>query len=178
MKKLSRTLAMLGVLGAGAIPVSSFAVDGTVTFTGQVTTSTCSIDGATGQDNKAITLPQVSSKTLQNAGDVAGATPVTIVLSGCGGQTGARVHWEPDTNVDPNGMLKNIATLTPATNVVVQLLNSSLQPINVLTNGNNMTFTTLTAGNATLNYYAQYYAADAVASGGVSAVVRFSIAYQ
>ncbi|WP_158906725.1 fimbrial protein [Burkholderia sp. L27(2015)] len=191
MKKLSRTLVTLGVLGACAAPISSFAADGTITFVGSVISSTCNVNsaGAGNQGDKTVTLPPVAEDTLKSPGAVAGTTPLIITLQGCGNATyhNAYAVWElNNAPVDLNGNLQNIATTLPATGVAIQLLNNGLVPINLRNSNNGVpgpstgeTAATLDAsGNGTLNYYAQYYANAAAVAGAVSSRIQFSIAYQ
>lgn len=71
---------ILGILAA-ASSSATLAYDGTINFTGKVVDQTCSV--TTGTDPLTVTLPTVSTKSLDSTGKVAGLTPFTISLEGC-----------------------------------------------------------------------------------------------
>jgi major type 1 subunit fimbrin (pilin) len=162
------------------------AADGTISFTGQVSDTTCSIDAqASGAVNKAVSLPTVSKRTLGANGATAGtsaATDLTFALTGCTAGTKALAHFENGPTVDQTtGYLTNQSTNSPATNVEVRLLNASLQPINIVTSANN-DFTTdgvaITSGSGNMKYFAQYFATGAATAGEVKTSVQYTMQYQ
>jgi len=183
IKKTAVALA-LGLLGASA----AFASDGTITFIGSVTDSTCSINGAASGTpaDVTVTLPTVSAGSLTNTGDTAGVSgPSDIVfsLSGCtGSATKVVARFENGPTVDPtSGNLVNQAGVGGANNVQVQLLNSNFQPINITTNSNNdvaLNGAAILATNADLTYYGQYYATGAATAGAVDTSVQYTMDYQ
>jgi major type 1 subunit fimbrin (pilin) len=144
------TGSLLGLASFGA-----HAADGTITITGTLSNTTCSINGkASGTAaDVAVTLPTVSAGTLSAAGAVAGtSSPTGITMA-----------------------------LTPATNVEVRLLNASMQPINIVTGLNNDIAgngATITTGSANLKYFAQYYATGKATAGNVSTNVQYTMQYQ
>lgn len=177
------------VASAGALclaPVGAYAADGTITFSGVVTDTTCSINGtASGtQADLAVTLPSVSAGALATAGAVAGttnATDIRLVLSGCtGAATKAIANFENGMTVDQStGFLANQGG--NAKNVEVQLLNAEMQSINILTGANNDISTdgvAIVDKTATLQYYARYYALDAAEAGTVNTSVQYTVQYQ
>ncbi|MFL9911687.1 fimbrial protein [Paraburkholderia sp. RL17-337-BIB-A] len=178
----------LAIATTGLLGLASFgahAADGTITITGTVSDTTCSINGTqTGASaDKSITLPEVTAGTLSATGKTAGTsnpTDLALTLSGCSGAaTKAIAHFENGSTVDQNsGNLLNAGT---ATNVQVQLLNSKMQPINVTTNSNNQLATdgvTITGGAASPKYFAQYYATGKATAGTVSSQVQYTMQYQ
>jgi major type 1 subunit fimbrin (pilin) len=177
------TGSLLGLASFGA-----HAADGTITVTGTLSNTTCSINGkASGTAaDVAVTLPTVSAGTLSAAGAVAGTsspTGITMALTGCsGGATKAVATFENGSTVDQaNGYLTNLASTTPATNVEVRLLNASMQPINIVTGLNNDIAgngATITTGSANLKYFAQYYATGKATAGNVSTNVQYTMQYQ
>ncbi|SAL46160.1 fimbrial protein [Caballeronia choica] len=189
MKSFISTLSSIAALGAIAVAsTGAQAADGTITFTGAVSDTTCSINTvASGAADKAVTLPTVSTRTLGANGATAGtsaATDLTFALTGCSaGATKAVAHFENGPTIDQTtGNLKNQSVdAGAATNVQVRLLNASLQPINVVTNANNDL-----AGNgaaivtnaANLKYFAQYFATGAATAGPVSTSVQYTMQYQ
>ncbi|UGA40826.1 hypothetical protein JOS77_25345 [Chromobacterium haemolyticum] len=88
----------------------------------------------------------------------------------------AVTHFEIGPTVDAaTGNLKNAGA---ATNVEVQLLNNTLQAIN-LANNTNSQIVPISSGTATLNYYAQYIATGGAAgAGAVNTSVQYSMTYQ
>jgi len=175
MNKLLLSAALVAAFGAAALaPQSAMAVDGTITVTGTVNASSCKINGANSPAAINVTLPTVSTTSLNAAGAVAGRTPFSLALSGCGALTSAKTFFEPGPTILADGNLKNGGG---ATGVEVQLLDNSFNAIN-LTNGGPQTATALTSGAATINYYAQYYANAAAGAGSVSTSVQFTMLYQ
>ncbi len=181
----------LAVVAGGLIAVASinaFAADGTISITGTVSDTTCSINGmATGTSaDMSVTLPTVQSGSLSATGAVAGTSnpsDIKMTLSGCSGTaTKAVAHFENGTTVDQNsGYLKNMAATGGAQNVEVRLLNASMQPINIVSGANNdlaSNGATITGGNATVQYFAQYYATGKAVAGTVSTTVQYTMQYQ
>ncbi|ETV21137.1 fimbrial protein [Pseudomonas aeruginosa] len=159
---------------------SANAIDGTITITGEITDTTCSISVNGASASGAVSLPAVSTSSLSTAGMTAGTTPFSIALSGCSGSalSTARTWFEPGVNVDSTtGRLNNTGS---ATNVQVQLLNKNLGAIvaggaNVATQ--NDVGEDISSGSGTLNYYAQYYATSAATAGAVTTSVEYTIVY-
>jgi major type 1 subunit fimbrin (pilin) len=171
-----KKLTLAASLAAGvALTPAAFAVDGTITFNGNVLATSCTINGGTA--DFTVTLPDVSTNTLQAAGDTAGQTAFNIALSGCSANATASAYFEQGAGIDATtGNLINAGT---ATNVQVQLVNSDgTSPINLMTPATNTTtaaVTTTTGG--TLTYYARYYATGASTAGTVSAQEQYTINY-
>ncbi|MEI5999720.1 type 1 fimbrial protein [Paraburkholderia bengalensis] len=173
---------------AGLLSTSVMAADGTITITGSVTDTTCSINGAASGSpaDVAVTLPSVPTSSLKSAGATAGTSnlgDIKLALSGCSGAaTKAIARFENGPTVDQaSGNLMNQASASPAQNVQVRLLNAKTEPINVLTQDNNDIGTdgaTISGGAATLNYFAQYYATGEAQPGNVSTSVQYTMQYQ
>ena len=186
MPKRIVSTAVIGLMAL--LSTAAQAADGTITFTGSVTDTTCSINGtASGTAaDVAVILPTVQAGSLPAAGATAGTSSlgdVRLTLSGCSGAaTKAIARFENGPTVDQSsGYLTNQASATPAQNVQVRLLNANAQPINVLTGANNTLATngaTITGGAATLNYFAQYYATGKAQPGNVSTSVQYTMQYQ
>jgi major type 1 subunit fimbrin (pilin) len=187
MKSLIPVIAIAtgGLLGLASLGAQ--ASDGTITFTGSLSDTTCSINGnaaGTPANIPNVSLPEVSASVLGTAGATAGRTqPIVLALTGCSGTaTKAVAFFESGPTVDQsNGYLKNQAATSPATNVEVRLLNASFQPINITSGLNNdmaANGATITGGAATLNYYGEYYATGKATSGAVSTSVNYTMQYQ
>lgn len=198
MKKIALSAMFAAAFGFVALAPQAKAADGTITFNGQITDTTCTISGggaATGTGNIVVTLPTVSSSTLAADGKTAGDTPFSLELGGgtncTNGKTAAL--WI-ETSSTPaldfaTGALKNQAP-GGASNVQVRMINpSNNQPINLginaaVTNGasviaaNNQPAATVSGNKATLNYSAQYLAkGGAATAGAVSTYLTYSIQY-
>ncbi|MFM0648391.1 fimbrial protein [Paraburkholderia bryophila] len=185
---MKATLPAIAIATSSLLGLASFsaqAADGTITITGTVSDTTCSINGkASGTSaDKSITLPSVSAGSLSTAGNVAGTSSpsdVVLTLSGCTGTaTKAISRFENGPTVDQtSGYLNNSGT---ATKVQVRLLNAQMQPINITTNANNDISTnaaTISTGGASLKYFAQYYATGKATAGTVSTSVQYTMQYQ
>lgn len=184
MNKLLLSAALAAVATCSALaPRSASAVDGTITITGKVVSSTCTINNAANPASIAVTLPTVSVSSLNTVGSVAGRTPFNIALSGCD-KTAAKAsaYFEPGPNISTIGNLKNSPAAGSAVGVEVQLLNSDASTIKLGAQGDaaaqNSAAVTLASNAGTLSYYAQYYAAAAVTAGAVSTNVQFTMQYQ
>jgi major type 1 subunit fimbrin (pilin) len=174
------TIATIALASAGAQ-----ASDGTITFTGSVTDTTCSIDAkADGSAKKDVTLPTVTNSTLGSIGATAGATAatdLTFALSGCSTETKAVARFENGPTINQTtGYLENMAP-DGAQNVQVRLLNAKHAPINVVTGENNKlddNGVAIVSGAAELKYFAEYYATGKATAGPVKSSVEYTVDYQ
>ncbi|MDE1180338.1 fimbrial protein [Paraburkholderia sp.] len=186
MKSLFPSIAVVGLMSLAS--VAAHASDGTITITGTVSDSTCSINGIASGDHsdKTVVLPTVTAGSLASAGAVAGKSgPSDIVfsLSGCtGSATKAVARFENGPTVDQgSGYLNNQAETGGAKNVQVSLLNASMRPINIATGENNdlaSNGATITGGAAEVKYFAQYYATGKAEAGAVETWAQYSMQYQ
>jgi major type 1 subunit fimbrin (pilin) len=179
----------------GLVATQACAVDGKITFNGQIIDTNCTVTGggnASGNGDIIVTLPPVSVSALSTAGDIAGQVPFSLILGGgancTNGKTAALWVEIPSTpNLDvATGALKNTGS---ATNVEVQMLNGNTQnQINlgintVVTNGatilanSNQPAATVTGNTATLNYVGQYLATGAATAGTVTSYLTYSMQY-
>ncbi|AME26099.1 MULTISPECIES: fimbrial protein [Burkholderiaceae] len=186
MKSFISTIAAAATIATIALAsTGASAADGTITFTGAVTDTTCSIDAkVSGAADKNVTLPTVTNSTLASKGSTAGttsATDLTFSLSGCSTESKAVARFENGPTVDQTtGYLANQAP-AGAENVQVRLLNASHLPINVATGENNDMAgngAAIVSGNADLKYFAEYYATGAAKAGPVSTSVQYTVDYQ
>jgi len=175
MKKVA--MISLGLLLAAAQVNAAEASDGTISFSGNIESQTCTVKVNGGESSTTVSLPTVSSSLLKNSGQTAGNTRFTVDLSDCSTQTGdVYVYFEQGANVNADGRLTNTGT---ATNVDLQLLDSANNVLNAGSTDQTTSPTTaaLSAGAATLSYSAQYYATAAATSGTVTSSVTYSINY-
>ena len=175
MKALSIKTTLASLILAG-ISSSALAYDAQINITGELTESTCLINGGSSPAIKNVTLPTLSKSSLTNPGAWSGRVPVSFELTNCDvSTTGATATFDNGPNISADGNMKNLATTNPASNVEVQLLDADANPINLATD----TVTTPVIGQeGTLQFYVQYFSKDGNASAGqVSSHVEFSMNY-
>jgi major type 1 subunit fimbrin (pilin) len=196
---MNRTLfsvALAAALTLSALaPRAANAGDGTITYNGVVTDTSCTVTGggaASGTGNIKVQLPDVSATILSNAGLTAGRTPFSLILGGAhctSGKTAALwVETSETTMLDfATGALRN--TLG-AGNVQVQLVNPANNGVvnlganAVVANGatvvvaSNQPAATIVGGAATLDYAAQYLSVGGGATpGAVETALTYSMQY-
>ena len=185
MSKTTQSIFAASALALLVMSASSQASDGTITFNGELTASTCDVivDGQ-GAD-ATIQLPIVSTADLKAASKVAGRTGFNMALNNCSGTLKtASAFFEAGATVGTvTGRLKNTVTAPNggATNVSLQLLDGDNS--NVIQAGNqnqitNNSFVDVASGSGTLSYAVQYYAENATTPGLVSSNVVYSIMYK
>ncbi len=137
---VKRTMAAAGISAALAAPMSGLASDGTITFTGAVTASSCTIKiNGTGTGDGTVALPTVDTAALTNgaARTTAAGTFFSVGLSACTAATdiGAtpvapttvQIYFEAGPNVDhvTGGLINTVA----GSNVEVNIYNASAASI-------------------------------------------------
>jgi major type 1 subunit fimbrin (pilin) len=175
------TLAALAVAAFAALPLSAAASDGTITFAGSVTGTTCTVSVNGGAATNAVQLPSVAAIQLATKGAVSGKTNVVISLSQCqGSATQARAFFEAGPNVDSTTFnLVNRAVSEPAGNVQIQLtdVTGAVLKVGDTSQRSSGNLASIANGAATLTYAAQYYATDAATAGNVNTSVTYSVDY-
>ncbi|WP_199102208.1 fimbrial protein [Aquitalea sp. ASV11] len=179
MRKSFTSISTMSLLAA--LATTAHASDGTISFTGDISSDTCSISAANGTNDGTVTLPIVSASALASPAATAGATQFSITLSGCPQPFKQAAAWfESGSNVDAaTGRLINTGT---AGNVDVALYNiNSNTPINIGQGsgfGSSGAAFDITNSSAILNYRASYYAKNAVTAGTVIATVNYTVQYE
>lgn len=172
-----KLLSALLVAGATVASPQAFAADGTITFNGEIVANTCVVTTGT-NGSFTVTLPKVGANTLANTGATAGRTPFQIALSGCSSsQNGGKVHayFEPGTTVDSvSGRLK-----TGNATVQIALLNDDGTPILAGSpDASQASKMVVISGNqATLPYFAEYYATQTATPGQANTSVVYTLVY-
>jgi major type 1 subunit fimbrin (pilin) len=174
---------------AAAAPIASQAADGTITFNGNITSQTCTINGGANPADIAVTMPTVSASSLPSAGKTAGvvADSIKIALTACTKTSStpatngfARAFFEAGPTVD-SITRRLINSNGTATNVQVGVINQdgSDVAIGAASGAQNTQWIALSnAGAATLVYGSKYVATGAVVQGTVKTTVQYSIEYQ
>lgn len=187
MKKILLSAVLASTLGLALAP-AAFAADGTITFTGEVIGSQCSVtivNGTASGKDFTVAMPHVQASSL-TAGKVSGTKNFSIVLGGSGESTctngkTAYLYWEANSpQIDPvTGGLKNAAA-GGATNVQVVLFNKATNTeINLnQPEGPTNPVATIAGNTARLDYYAAYKGVGGNATAGlVNTSVIYTVAY-
>lgn len=177
-----KLISALIFLGGVTISQIASSADGTITFTGAVSSQTCTINGD-GSNAKDFTvpLPTVPASSLSAAGKTSGRTPFSIALTACTPASGmVHTFFEAGPTVDATtGNL--ILADGGAENVQISLLNGDLS---VITAGaadasqNSKPVPIGEDGNATMNFFAEYVATGVATAGKADSSVMYSLVYQ
>jgi major type 1 subunit fimbrin (pilin) len=167
----------------GAATASQFAAaDGTITFTGNVTGQTCTINGnGSGSKDFTVALPTVSTSALSASGQTAGRTAFNIALTACTPASGnVHAYFEPGPTINMNSGNLLVAA-GGANNVEIGLLNGDFSVIKAGAADaaqNSKSVAISASGTATLPYYAQYVATGAATPGAANSSVMYTLIYQ
>ncbi len=179
---MKKTILSSLLLVVAVAPIAAQAADGTITFNGNITGQTCTINGNT--PNFTVTMPTVSTSALSSAGQQAGIVTdsIKINLTNCNPASGgARAFFESGPTVDAaTRRLTNATGAGFATNVQVGVINSDGTDVAVgaAAGAQNTQFVPVTSGAATLVYGSKYVATAAATAGRVNTSVQYSIEYQ
>jgi major type 1 subunit fimbrin (pilin) len=195
--RIKRAMLAAGIVTTMALPLTGQASDGTITFTGAVTASTCtlSINGGSNAGTATVALPTVDRAALTGtgAGTTAAGTFFSVGVTGCTGvadigtgtpaaPTSVAIYFEAGPNVDEatGGLINTVA----GSNVEVNLYNASgstivgtqIQPGTPTHQPAALTI----ASGGTQWFYAGYSTAGAAAAataGAVSTSITYSLVY-
>ena len=186
MKNIRYSMFAAAAALAIALPLAAQASDGTITFDGSITSQTCDINGGSRPQDFTVHLPQgLSASSLNTAvGATAGKTLFTIALSNCTPGSATTI-FEAGATVDPSThQLINTTGNGYANNVQVQLLDGLTDQkiligsqVTSPSNTQGASWVLIAAGNATLNYYAQYISTGTVGPGLVNTSVVYDVIY-
>ena len=195
--RIKRAMLAAGIVTTMALPLTGQASDGTITFTGAVTASTCtlSVNSGVNAGTATVALPTVDTAALTNtgAGTTAAGTFFSVGVTGCNGvadigsgpavaPTHVAIYFEAGPNVDEatGGLINTVA----GSNVEVNLYNASGSTIVGLqikpgTNTHQPAALTIASGG-TQWFYAGYSTAGAgiaATAGAVSTSITYSLVY-
>lgn len=182
MNKKTFSYAMAAAFSVVAFASSVQAADGTIDFTGIVNGQTCTINGGGAGKNFTVPLPTVATSALATAGEWAGRTQFSIKLTDCvpdSGLVSTRFESGPTVNLGSGSLIIDQAGFG-AKNVEIGLLNSDYSKIMVGAPeaSQNSKSVSMTAGTATLNYFAQYEATGVSEPGAANTRVQYTMIYQ
>ena len=195
--RIKRAMLAAGIVTTMALPLTGQASDGTITFTGAVTASTCtlSVNSGVNAGTATVALPTVDTAALTNtgAGTTAAGTFFSVGVTGCNGvadigsgtpaaPTSVAIYFEAGPNVDEatGGLINTVA----GSNVEVNLYNASgstivgtqIQPGTPTHQPAALTI----ASGGTQWFYAGYSTAGAgiaATAGAVSTSITYSLVY-
>jgi len=198
--KIRRALVAAGITTALALPLTSQASDGTITFTGAVTANSCTVSVNASGANATVALPTVSTAALDNTATktTAAGTFFSMAVSSCtaspvadiGGvaPTTVAVYFEAGPNVDSiTGGLIN--TAVSGSNVEVRLYNAAAASVDGTQikpgTQTNQPLTQAIGTGGTQWFYVGYSTAGtnglagaAATAGAVSTSITYSLVYQ
>ncbi len=197
-RMIKRTLVTAAITTAAALPLGSHASDGTITFTGAVTASTCtlSVNGAANAGTATVGLPTVDTAALTAgpATSTAAGTFFSIGVSNCNAvkdlgapapngaaPTQVAIYFEAGPTVDQaTGGLIN-TTGAGFSNVEVKLYNASGSTAvgtQIMPGTPTNQPTQLTVANGgTQWFYAGYSTSGAGAAGATAGAVNTQVTY-
>ncbi|MBW7984859.1 fimbrial protein [Enterobacillus tribolii] len=167
-------------LAMSAVSTAAFAEgQGQVRFEGELINETCKL--ADDSKDILVTLPKLSTKTLDAEGKEAGSKGFDINVIDCPSSiTKVAAHFEAIGSSGVNsatGNLKNAYTAADkAGNVEVRLYDADESHLKLGDTG--QSFTVKSDGTSTLRYYGGYYATAATTAGKVEAKALFTLAYE
>jgi major type 1 subunit fimbrin (pilin) len=169
-----------------AMAPAAHAVDGTITFNGSISGTTCTING--GNNNLSVNLQNVSSTSFPTVGTSSGKVPFQIALTNCqvasGGTLATKVHsyFEPGATIDTASGRLNLTGANPATGVQIAVWDSTganQVKLGAADAEQNSPVANITAGGATLSYMASYVSNNAaVTAGPANSSVQYTLVYE
>ena len=175
---------LLTLVALSVLPLSSFASDGDITFTGTVTSSSCLLDGFNGAGTRSasMTLASVTPLSFTSAGGYSGMKDFTIDLKECDTTTfkNAKVTFSGTPDATDNSILKNTMDTGAATGVGVAILENDGTTVIDINGGTPSKAQALTTGNTELKFKVAYKSTttpQTITPGNVKAKAFVDIAY-
>lgn len=172
---MKNNIVWMSLAAALACSTAAQAADGTINFTGNITTAACTIDTASA--TQTVNLGTITASTFTGTAGVAVApTRFTIALSACPDTlTSATVKFDGTAN-STNSNLLALSSGQGATGVGIGIYESNgttLIPLQTAAAA-----VSFTSGAASVSYIAKYVStAASVTAGSANAVTNFTIAY-
>lgn len=172
----TKNMTGLGLLVALLLPVTSFAADGTINFTGTITDATCKV--TPGSANQTVALGTVSSSSFTSAGSQSSPTKFSIVLTQCpASAASARIKFDGPADATNSNLVALTSGTGVATGVGVGIYESNgTTQIPVATASASKTLST--SSDTTFSFIAKYVSTTAtVTAGTANAVSNFTVTY-
>lgn len=154
-----------------------------ITFVGEVTDQTCSVQINGQTDAVTVVLPPAQASDLATPGSTTGLTPFTLSLTGCSAKsTDIQTYTKfMGQSVTTAGNLANQAATAPASRVQFQLLNKAVGGTPVVLSGLTSTDGPTLAANSTSashDFGVQYISEEGGATtGAVQSIAEYYISY-
>lgn len=153
----------------------SFAADGTIQFTGNITTDACVVD-ATSSGTQTADLGTLASTAFSSGGEAAGSTSFQIILSSCPATVNTVAVRFDGTSNATDGRLLALDPGSTATAVGVGIYDDTGSIIPMHSNSKNYP---VTLTGATMNFEGKYVSTGpTVGEGTANATTEFTIMYQ
>lgn len=185
--KIASAIALaMGLAVAGSASAAA-ASGGTITFTGQINDTTCTITGGPGTDggqgNFTVALQPVDQSQLTTAGATAGKKAFTVQIGGptdatCqNGKVATLSFLTSSPRIDAtNGALMN-ALSGQATMADIQVLDAAGTAIDLRDPANGVMSPAIANNTALINFNAQYLATGTATPGLISTSVLYGVTY-
>lgn len=185
--KLASAIALVMGVAVSGVAAAAASTGGTITFTGVVTDSTCTVKGGAGTDggegNFTVALDPVAATALPAAGATANPKPFEVIIGGPGqgtcenGKVATMSFLPSSPRVDPATGTLNNALTGEAGNTNIQLLDDKAVAIDLRDPANGVESPAIADNTAIIDLSAQYYATAAASPGLVSTSVVYSVVY-
>jgi major type 1 subunit fimbrin (pilin) len=178
---LKATLSAL--LFAGLAAPSAFAATGTVTFTGDITNITCTVNGGTpgGGKDFTVNIGSVNASDFAAVGDASGKTGFRIYIGaagevGCPDGTKVWARFEPGATVDATS--GELITTGGAAGVRIRLFDKNDKKIDVWSDAQDTIKETVAGNQAVLPYSAAYVRTADIVAGQANSSVLYTVRFE
>lgn len=178
-------LSKLFMLSIATAAFTATAADGTISFTGTILDSACTVD--TDTVSKNVILGEIPKSSFKSAGDVAAATKFSIELKNCPGTVKtASIKFDGTPDLADSSILKLSSGQTAKGVGVAFFEEDGITPIPLATPSKSVTLNSAFSDSQTtpiistkMNFVAKYKATRAVVEAGTAnATSDFTITYQ
>lgn len=177
---MKKTLISSLLAGAALLPLAASAqvtpgADGSITFNGNVQSSTCIISVNNGSKDGTVNLPTAKTSELDGATKTTGERTFSIALTGCTLPTQTVKPFFASNAAATDGRLLNTLGDSGAKNVELELLTAAGVFINLKDDSTKQAAqqVVLVNGAGSLDYKVRYYATGAATTGLVRSNTMF-----
>ncbi|WP_161799317.1 fimbrial protein [Pseudomonas fildesensis] len=170
---------------ASSIQVANAASDGTINFSGGISSTTCTItvNGAAA-GTTTVALPTISSTGMDTVGAIKGATALNFALTNCSATTGttagsAAIAFQGGDGIAGGNVLNRYTPVASAAmGVVLQIKNSNNEAVVIGNAPASSDYSPLASSGMTKSYTVQYLTTSIpVQAGSFAGAVTYSISY-
>jgi len=169
------TIAVAATIFSGMSSLS-YASDGNLNFTGEITNNPCTVVGDSGA-NVNVMLGKVSQTSFANAGDEAAATSFALKLTNCSNVTSAQVSFDGASDAVNKSLIKLSAGADAATGVGIGIYEANGSTLIPLFSKSKEV--AVKEGAAQFDFVAKYVATSKdVKAGSANGSATFTVAYK